>query len=92
MNKTKLQEFLHKKEDDLVWDIDTIEKIVTNHIDIIPKICVPDIKLKFSYDTADLVKIDQFLNTMHQYSFETTDKEEVKKLLNDSFLVENSWI
>lgn len=92
LNKTKIHNFLNSKDDDMVLELDTIEEIVNNQIDIIPKIAIPDFKLKFSTDNADLVKIDQFLNTMHQYSFVNNDNEEVTKLLNDSFLIENFWI
>jgi hypothetical protein len=92
LNKNKIHDYLHSKEDDMVLELDTIEAIVNNQIDIIPKIAIPDFKLRFATDNTDLVKIDQFLNTMHQYSFVTNDNDEVSKLLNDSFLIKNFWI
>ena len=76
--KSKLQEFQNSKDEDLVFSMNSIENIVTKPINIIPKIAIPDIKIKYSYDDNDLTKIDQFLNTMHQISIDPVDPEEAK--------------
>lgn len=91
-HKTKLHEFLNTKEEEMVASKELIDKIVENNIEIIPKIALPDIKIKFSADKGDLVKIDQFINTMYIYSMEGTDKEDKTTTLKDHFLIENSWI
>lgn len=91
-NKTQLHEYIHSPNDDLVFELEKIEKIINTTVDIIPKIEIPDFKIKFSTDEGDLVKIDHFLNTMHLYSIINNDPNEVKKLLKDSFLIENYWI
>ncbi|CAI2387044.1 unnamed protein product [Moneuplotes crassus] len=91
-NKTKLHEYIHSKNDDLVFELDNIEGIINTKIEIIPKIQIPDFKIKFSTDDSDLVKIDHFLNTMHLYSVINNDPTDVKNLLKDSFQIENYWI
>ena len=90
--KSKLQEFQSFKDEDLVFSMNSIENVVSKQISIIPKIKIPELRIKFSYDDNDLVKIDQFLNTMHQFSFDTFDPEEAKSLLNESFKIEKTWI
>lgn len=57
-----------------------------------PHIVVPDLRIKFVADSSDLIKLDQFVNTLYHYKIETIDSQEAKKLLEDSFLVENTWI
>jgi len=91
-NKSKVQEYLNSKDEDIVPDIETIEKIVVSNIDIIPKISIPNFKVNFISQEGDLNKIDIFLNTMYQYTFKANDVEETSKLLNDSFKIENNWI
>lgn len=91
-NKTKLHEYINSKNDNLVYELDKIDSIINTNIDITPKIAIPDFKIKFSTEGGDLVKIDHFLNTMHLYSIINNDPEEVNKLLDDSFMVENYWI
>ena len=92
LNKAALQKFNSLPDSELIFSMPDIEGLVTQSIDIIPKIAIPDIRLKFWYDDADLAKIDQFLNTMHQYLFQTMDPEEVQNLLEESFMIEKTWI
>ena len=92
LNKTAIQNFQNLTNDELIFSITDIENLVNQSIDVIPKIVIPDIRLKFSYDDGDLSKIDQFLNTMHQYLFQTMDSDEIKNLLEESFMIEKTWI
>jgi hypothetical protein len=48
------------------------------NMEITPKVAIPDIKMKFNTDSSDLVKVDQFLNTMHQFDFENLSTDYTK--------------
>lgn len=90
--KIKLQDFIDFKDEDLVLSVNTIGSLVSTKIDLMPKIAIPDLRVQCVTDSSDLIKLDQFVNTLHQYKLEAIDPQEVKKLLEDSFLIENTWI
>jgi hypothetical protein len=68
-NKTKIQEYLNSQDEDVVKHIETIDQLVTHQIEILPKIVIPDFKINFISENADIAKVDKFLNTMYQYAF-----------------------
>lgn len=90
--KTKLQEYLDTEDEKMVEELDSIHNIVMDHYDIVPKIGVPDFKIKFTAEKADLTRVDQYLNTMHQIDFETNNHDKIQKMLEDMFLIERNWI
>lgn len=72
-SKAKVKDLIASKDEDLVFSTTEIESLVSEQIDIIPNIAIPDLRVKFCCDNSSLVKIDQFINTTHQYLFEAMD-------------------
>lgn len=80
---------MNSQDEEVVKHIETIDQLVTHQIEILPKIAIPDFKINFISENADLAKVDKFLNTMYQYAFKSNNQEEIDKLLQDSFQIEN---
>lgn len=90
--KKVVQEIIDTKDTDIVFKLNQIDDIVKSKTNIIEKLTIPDFQIKFSADSNGLMVLEQFVNTMHQYKIEPTDKTDAQTLLEESFLIHKSWI
>lgn len=92
IQKRKVQEIIDTKDNGVVMKMKTIEELVKEKIDVIHKIGIPDFKIHYELVSDSLINLDRFINTMYSFKIVPTEVEEVTNLLEESFLIEKSWI